>query len=100
MTCAVVGCLGAGPVDGTWSDEYELFLELVEANTAGIVDAVERVARDPRRRRSGDPRRDDRADEGDEEGGTEAGESVASAYESMVWRDSTDDGIDGGMLDV
>ena len=76
------------------------FLELVEANTAGIVDAVERVARDPRRRRSGDPRRDDRADEGDEEGGTEAGESVASAYESMVWRDSTDDGIDGGMLDV
>ena len=26
-------------------------------------------------------------------------ESVASAYESMVWRDSTDDGIDGGMLE-
>ena len=29
-----------------------------------------------------------------------ADESVASAYESMVWQDSADDGTDGGMLDV
>ena len=78
------------------------FLELVEVNTSAIAEPVERAARAPRpgpRRGRG---RDD--DAGDPEGGddesTDAEESVASAYESMVWRDSTDDGVDGGMLDL
>ena len=80
------------------------FLELVEANTGGIADCIERsAAQKPpggSRRRGGlrddDPGSDE--DEGGETPGSE--ESVAAAYESMVWRDSTDDGIDGGMLDV
>ncbi|MFM7077482.1 MAG: hypothetical protein ACKO3G_15670 [Planctomycetaceae bacterium] len=79
------------------------FLELVEANTSGIADAVERFAERPRR---DDPRGGARGGSGDggdeerDEEGSDAAESVASAYESMVWRDSTDDGVDGGMLDV
>jgi hypothetical protein len=72
------------------------FLELVEANTTAVVDLVETVAvgREPgdRRGSAGD------ADEDDEQPGGE--ESVAAAYESMVWRDSADDGVDGGMIDV
>jgi len=83
------------------------FLELVEANTAGVVEVIEAAAsgREPgdgRRRPDGgagpeaageSPRRDlDEDDDGEER--------VASAYESMVWRDSTDDGVDGGMLDI
>lgn len=79
------------------------FLELAEANTSGIIDCLERVAGQadaggrsaavpPDDRRGGDePASDEPAD--DEE-------RVASAYESMVWRDSADDGVDGGMLDV
>jgi hypothetical protein len=72
------------------------FLELVEANTSGVLDVVEAAAAG---RGLGDGRRaahDDEAAEDD--GGGE--ESVASAYESMVWHDSTDDGVDGGMLDI
>jgi hypothetical protein len=89
------------------------FLELVEANTGGVADVIEAAARG---REPGDGSRsghaaeepdglhdDDLADGSldDDERGEESGEeSVASAYESMVWRDSTDDGVDGGMLDM
>jgi hypothetical protein len=73
------------------------FLELVEANTSAIVDLIETVAvgREPGERRAG---LGDDADEADEQPDGE--ESVAAAYESMVWRDSADDGVDGGMIDV
>ena len=81
------------------------FLELVEANTSGVVELVEAAAsgREPgddkrvRREESGRDEwlEEDRSDEDDE-----VGESVASAYESMVWHDSADDGVDGGMLDM
>jgi hypothetical protein len=84
------------------------FLELVEANTGGVADVIGAAATG---REPGDGRRPGRAADGadglhddfadgqvdDEERGEE---SVASAYESMVWRDSTDDGVDGGMLDM
>ena len=74
------------------------FLELVEANTSGVVDLIETVAvgREPgdRRGRTDDDPADEAADQPDSE------ESVAAAYESMVWRDSADDGVDGGMIDV
>ena len=73
------------------------FLELVEANTSGVTDIIEMAAagRDPT----------DSADGGllavgdAEDDQPDGEESVASAYESMVWRDSTDDGVDGGMLE-
>jgi len=70
------------------------FLELVEANTGAVVDIIEAAAvgREP-----GDAARGASGDEDDQ---PDAEERVAAAYESMVWRDSTDDGIDGGMLDV
>ena len=84
------------------------FVELIEANTGGAADVIEAAATgrepgDDRRtgRRGGggeaddDPAADDQTD-GDDRGD----ESVASAYESMVWRDSADDGVDGGMLDM
>ena len=84
------------------------FIELIEANTSGVADVIEAAAtgREPgdgrRPSRTGDGSdglHDDFADEQtDEADGRE--ESVASAYESMVWRDSTDDGVDGGMLDM
>jgi hypothetical protein len=72
------------------------FLELVEANTSGIVDAVEAagVGRD-----QGTSRRAADGDDDDDEPSADE-ERVASAYESMVWRDSADDGVDGGMIDV
>ena len=84
------------------------FVELIEANTSSVADVIEAAATG---REPGDGRRpgrgaDDPDDldgdvafeqEDDEERGEE---SVASAYESMVWRDSTDDGVDGGMLDM
>jgi hypothetical protein len=72
------------------------FLELVEANTSAVVDLIETVAvgREPgdRRGAAGD------ADAADDQPDGE--ERVAAAYESMVWRDSADDGVDGGMIDV
>ena len=84
------------------------FIELVEANTSGVADVIAAAAtgREPGdSRRSGrdadgsDGPHDDFADEQtDDDDSSE--ESVASAYESMVWRDSTDDGVDGGMLDL
>ena len=71
------------------------FLELVEANTSGVVDLLEAVSvvREP-----GAGPDVPRADDDDEP--VDAEERVAAAYESMVWQDSTDDGVDGGMLDV
>jgi len=77
------------------------FLELVEANTSAIADSIERFAERPRREdgRDGGSGPTDGDEERDDDG-CEASESVASAYESMVWRDSTDDGVDGGTLDV
>jgi len=78
------------------------FLERVEANLAGVTDLVAAAAagREPGAER-------DRLDDGDADGDAEiddeqlgADQSVAAAYESMVWHDSTDDGVDGGMLDV
>jgi hypothetical protein len=73
------------------------FLELVEANTSGVVDVLEAAAvgREP----GGDPDRLE-PDAADEEEQAEGEERVAAAYESMVWQDSTDDGVDSGMLDV
>ncbi|MFM7290921.1 MAG: hypothetical protein ACKO6B_06795, partial [Planctomycetia bacterium] len=84
------------------------FIELVEANTSGVADVIEAAATG---REPGEGSRADREadgletadddtmfDQGDE--GEAGEESVSSAYESMVWRDSTDDGVDGGMLDI
>ncbi|MCE2727516.1 MAG: hypothetical protein LW698_12175 [Planctomycetaceae bacterium] len=72
------------------------FLELVEANTSAVVDLIETVAvgREPGDRRGAAGDEDAADDQPDGE------ESVAAAYESMVWRDSADDGVDGGMIDV
>jgi len=74
------------------------FLELVEANTSGVADIIELAAagREPadadgERLLTGVDAADDDQPDSDE--------SVASAYESMVWRDSADDGVDGGMLE-
>jgi hypothetical protein len=73
------------------------FLELVEANTSAVVDVIETAGSG---RDAGDIRREPgmAADADDEQPDGE--ESVAAAYESMVWRDSADDGVDGGMIDV
>jgi hypothetical protein len=74
------------------------FLERVEANLAGVTDLVEAAAagREPGTGHDDLPDHD-----GDIEDGQAPGEeSVAAAYESMVWHDSTDDGVDGGMIDV
>ena len=83
------------------------FIELVEANTSGVADVIAAAATG---REPGDGRQSGRdadspdgleVDFGDETDDDDSGEeSVASAYESMVWRDSTDDGVDGGMLDM
>ncbi|NDC53370.1 MAG: hypothetical protein EBZ74_03545 [Planctomycetia bacterium] len=79
------------------------FLELVEANTSGAADCLERFVG------QGDPSTPPRASQEGERGGDgheaedqpdDEEERVASAYESMVWRDSADDGVDGGMLDA
>jgi hypothetical protein len=75
------------------------FLELVDANTTAVADCLERVAsqRQGGGRRGGADLTAEGQPDDDQPGGEE---SVAAAYESMVWRDSADDGIDGGMLDV
>lgn len=72
------------------------FLELVEANTSGVVDLIEAAAvgREPGSEKPVEPASEDDDDE------TPSEERLAAAYESMVWQDSTDDGVDGGMLDV
>jgi len=76
------------------------FLELVEANTSAVVDAIEQVAAhgDGIGRPSPGPSRPEGDETAPEEHEDE--ERVASAYESMVWRDSADDGVEGGMIDV
>jgi hypothetical protein len=76
------------------------FLDLVEANTSPVADVIEATATgrgpaEPRRGLAGGD-----AEQGDEGDHVDTEESVASAYESMVWHDSTDDGVDGGMLDI
>lgn len=77
------------------------FLELVDANTTAVADCIERVASERgtggRRGRSPEDRFGEE-EEGDDQADGE--ERVAAAYESMVWRDSADDGNEGGMLDV
>jgi len=79
------------------------FLELVDANTTAVADVIERVAvqadAGPGRRRGGRAAEGSGGEQTDEEQ-PDAEERVAAAYESMVWRDSADDGNDGGMLDV
>jgi hypothetical protein len=72
------------------------FLELVEANTSGVVDLLEAAAvgREPGGGPDGE-RIDSEDDEHDD-----GAERLAAAYESMVWQDSADDGVEGGMLDV
>ncbi len=74
------------------------FLELVEANTSGVADIIEMAAagRELADSVPGDMPAAGGAEDDDQPDGEE---SVASAYESMVWRDSTDDGVDGGMLE-
>jgi len=74
------------------------FLDLIEANTTGVDEVIELAAagQESAIRNEQDFSLPDDAD--DEQ--LSADESVASAYESMVWQDSADDGTDGGMLDV
>jgi len=74
------------------------FLELIEANTAGVAEVIELAAtgQEPAVRNEPEFSLPDDADEDQ----LAADESVASAYESMVWQDSADDGTDGGMMDV
>ena len=80
------------------------FVELIEANTGSVADLIEAAAtgREPgdgQQTGRGGSDADDFADERPDD--DEHGEgTVAAAYESMVWRDSTDDGVDGGMLDL
>jgi hypothetical protein len=71
------------------------FLERVEANIGGVVDVIAAAATFPGR---GGQHSDADDDDGGEAGDDE--ERLAAAYESMVWRDSADDGVDGGMIDV
>jgi hypothetical protein len=68
------------------------FLELVEANTSGVADLIELVVGD--RGQAGSAREQQSEDDDDVD------ESVAAAYETMVWRDSADDGVEGGMLET
>jgi hypothetical protein len=70
------------------------FLELIEANTSGVADLID-LAVGPVVEGGGRARR---RDEGDDE--VDEDESVAAAYESMVWKDSADDGVEGGMLEA
>ncbi len=77
------------------------FLELVDANTSGIGDAIERATTSggrPDAPRSGfeGGQHDDESLADDPSGA----ESVAAAYESMVWQDSADDGVEGGLADT
>jgi hypothetical protein len=94
---AAARCVELASADATAAGRAKVrrFLELVEANTSGIVDVIELAgaAGGP-----GRPGREAAAEEDEDAAGDE--ERLAAAYESMVWRDSTDDGVDGGMLDV
>ena len=76
------------------------FLELIEANTSGVADIIEMAASGRSSSIShGDESFPELAESAADDDSPDSDESVASAYESMVWRDSTDDGIDGGMLE-
>jgi hypothetical protein len=72
------------------------FLELVEANTSGVIDVIDAAAVG---RLAGERNGGGEHDDGDDEQ-ADSEERLAAAYESMVWRDSADDGVDGGMIDV
>jgi len=72
------------------------FLEMVEANTSGVVDLLEAAAVGREPLAADEPP----AEAELEDDGDDAEERVAAAYESMVWQDSADDGIEGGMLDA
>ena len=74
------------------------FLELIEANTAGVAEVIELAATGQEPVVRNEPEFSLPDDVDDDQ--LAADESVASAYESMVWQDSADDGTDGGMLDV
>jgi hypothetical protein len=76
------------------------FLELIEANTSGVVDLLEAAAvgREPSIDEAGELPAEPLEDDDDSK--ADAEERVAAAYESMVWQDSADDGVEGGMLDV
>jgi hypothetical protein len=69
------------------------FLELVEANTAGVLEVIDGLA-------AGDRAGGRRPLDDEDVAQADADESVASAYETMVWHDSADDGVEGGMADV
>ena len=68
------------------------FLELIEANTSGVADLIDLMVGD----RAGDGGLPGGRSDEDED----VDESVAAAYETMVWRDSADDGVEGGMLEA
>ncbi|MFM8577601.1 MAG: hypothetical protein ACKOCN_02180 [Planctomycetaceae bacterium] len=88
------------------------FLELVDANTSAILDSLERFAAaatrgrgsadsGPTRRAPADQTGDaPNSDDGSDDAADDNDESVAAAYESMVWQDSADDGVDGGLADA
>ena len=96
---AATNWLGLGLADPSPQGRQRVrrFLELVEANTSGVVDILEAAAlgREP-----GEAQDMIGPDSEDDDEHADAEERVAAAYESMVWQDSTDDGVDGGMLDV
>ncbi|MFM8735090.1 MAG: hypothetical protein ACKOC8_07855 [Pirellulales bacterium] len=85
--------MAGGDTTATGRSRTRRFLEMVEANTGSVIDVIEAAAvgRSP-----GEPAAMEQGDEDEPDGE----ERVASAYESMVWRDSADDGVDGGMIDV
>jgi hypothetical protein len=93
---AAARCVELASADATAAGRAKVrrFLELVEANTSGIVDVIEGAGA------ADGPGRPDREAAADDEDAADDEERLAAAYESMVWRDSTDDGVDGGMLDV
>ena len=68
------------------------FLELVEANTSGVADLIDLVVGD----RGGSAGLSGQRSAEDDD----VDENVAAAYETMVWRDSADDGVEGGMLEA
>ena len=68
------------------------FLELIEANTSGVADLIDLMVGD---RAGGNGLAGKRSEDDDD-----VDESVAAAYETMVWRDSADDGVEGGMLEA
>ncbi len=86
--------LASGDHSPEGRERVRRFLDLVEANAAGAIDVILAAAESPlaSRRHDSDTEDDDEQADGEER--------LAAAYESMVWRDSADDGVEGGMIDV